>query len=699
MIYYIYIKMWWNPEKQKEKLEKPKNSLSMSIQEKEFLKSKQQLWAKDIDNELYKDLLSANMKLSNDPKIKAILKLENFGKYPSLQKAMQWRFAKIDKEFAGDNSKIQFYQNICLAKAMLCVALRNMGHWKLAEEIDFSKENAVNFQSKSWQDLEKQIFSASFIKCLHKFQQLTKTNNDRSDVDCIMWSKTIQQILSYANYDTGVQNQIGENYKNKNYDNQQDKEKTIEIWSYTLSKKDFDEYFKWDDFRQQSVGDCWLLSFMDWLTGLSNYEKLIRQSVIIDKKWNDIAFNIRLPLWCPDWKVYDINIDDYSPQITIDGDITELVSTSIIWIHALLHAFGQKLTWQRKFDFYDLDSWHSSEAIHKLIYWMKSYSNNWLWITKLTLDISWYKKDLNNLLNLFDPKKHILSVSVLQWYWYSDISKIWYFNQSNHSINVERVNKDKDWNIKSIKLSNPYDASHFYDLKYPECLEYLNSYYLWSFYDIWWFKEDWFLNRLVSDVDRNQWNRWYEIKDSANSLNWIIMDTWQTNKDQMISRWDVIVKKRNWCYYIDSRWKNDTYITFDNSNNNNNPTINIWNKKISFSEGIFSDSFMNDKNSSYKYCLYPPRLSVFINKMRNNYIDNKKYSKETKTPFGLSKNWNLLLTDDADSHEWTDYIKRKASSILWDKTINILEDWSLLWIDKNDDETKWKIINFLNSLI
>ena len=99
----------------------------MSIQEKEFLKSKQQLWAKDIDNELYKDLLSANMKLSNDPKIKAILKLENFGKYPSLQKAMQWRFAKIDKEFAGDNSKIQFYQNICLAKAMLCVALRNMG--------------------------------------------------------------------------------------------------------------------------------------------------------------------------------------------------------------------------------------------------------------------------------------------------------------------------------------------------------------------------------------------------------------------------------------------------------------------------------------------------------------------------------------------------------------------------------------------
>ncbi len=233
--------MWWNPEKQKQSVESTKNKQWLNPKEKDFLQNKNNLWSKDINNELWKDILSSNMKLANDLKIKAILKLDNFDKYPLLQKAISWKFTKIEKEFANNIDKVQFYKNICLAKAMLCVALRNIGEWKLAEEIDFSKENAVSFQSKSWKDLERQIFSASFVKCLHKFQQLTKNNDARSDIDCILWPKTTQQILSYANFDTSAKSNIDINfdqkYTNIDYHNIDNVKKDINTINIKLREK------------------------------------------------------------------------------------------------------------------------------------------------------------------------------------------------------------------------------------------------------------------------------------------------------------------------------------------------------------------------------------------------------------------------------------------------------------------------------
>ncbi len=108
------------------KIETKTKTLSLDTKEKNFLLSKDNLRVKDINNILYQELLSRNIKISNDPKIKSILNIENFSKYPLIQNAMKWRFSIIENNFAGNANLIYFYKNITLSKILLCNALRSL---------------------------------------------------------------------------------------------------------------------------------------------------------------------------------------------------------------------------------------------------------------------------------------------------------------------------------------------------------------------------------------------------------------------------------------------------------------------------------------------------------------------------------------------------------------------------------------------
>lgn len=144
--------------------------------DKEFINSQTRLYVSKLNAEVTAKLRHTNETSMRHPKVSEILQLENFIKYPHLQKALSWRYQVIDQQ-KWSNQQKQFYKQILLAKAILSVSLRNMGEQTLAKEIDFSAVNAQNFQKAVQnKNLQSQIFSGSYLKCLHAFQKITQND-------------------------------------------------------------------------------------------------------------------------------------------------------------------------------------------------------------------------------------------------------------------------------------------------------------------------------------------------------------------------------------------------------------------------------------------------------------------------------------------------------------------------------------------
>jgi len=163
-----------------------------------------------------------------------------------------------------------------------------------------------------------------------------------------------------------------------------------ELWDelekkYTLSKKNFEYYFKNIEFHQ-IIGICYLVAAIHWLMQLDCYEKIIRSSVRIDGD----TFFVKMPLWEPwatEYKVW--------PEITkwmqykwayhfddlISDDSGDINS---YWITALIHAFGQHTIWEEEFDYWRLNALYSSntEEFMQAFLWQENadiefFGNGW----------------------------------------------------------------------------------------------------------------------------------------------------------------------------------------------------------------------------------------------------------------------------------------------------------------------------------
>lgn len=180
--------------------ESPNHNLTMS--DKEFISSQTRLYVSKLNAQIVQKLLHTNQVEMKKSQVSQVLDIANFEKYPHLVKAISWRNNLIDQQKRSQFDK-QFYKQITLAKVILSVALRNMGESKLASEIWLSAANASNFKTASSSGtLKSQIFSGSYIKCLHAFQHIASANNGIWSVDALLWPTTLQKLMSYANYQT-----------------------------------------------------------------------------------------------------------------------------------------------------------------------------------------------------------------------------------------------------------------------------------------------------------------------------------------------------------------------------------------------------------------------------------------------------------------------------------------------------------------
>lgn len=451
-----------------------------------------------------------------------------------------------------------------------------------------------------------------------------------------------------------------------------------EKW-YTLNKMNFQRYFAWENFSQMNIWNCYILSVIDGMTKLDNYEDLIRKSIKIDKYWN---FEIKLPLWDKNWKIYKIEKSYFDENINIYGNNFDFLKWKD-WIKALVIAYWEMVTWKKNFDILTLTWWRMEKTYNSLIHWINSYTEE---RTEKYIYPFWLEFEIKNenfvenfekILKNFNPKKQILNIWVFQLKWYNELWDLDSPESYAHALNVEKVFYKN--NNFFVKLSNPHDASKSYDIDFEILKNKVFTYNLWSFEEIKHLKN-------IKYLEKDNRENYIALTDI--SLSWIIQKTWKIDYDLISKRWNTKIRwlnDSNSIILVNSYWKDvllkkyNEKITFDFN----------W-KNLDLKSNVFSDIFWNEKNENFKFYLYAPRLSVFINRVSTQYLENNTI----KNPFSLSQNWNLIYSWDLKD-KW--FIDKTINSI-FHKNLNILKVWEKLWINNNDLETKTQIVNFLNNL-
>lgn len=448
---------------------------------------------------------------------------------------------------------------------------------------------------------------------------------------------------------------------------------------YTLSEADFKEYFEGDDFQQQNVWNCRLISAVDSLTHYGEYEKLIRTSVT---KTPD-GFTFTMPLWSPKgkWKKIEVTKEDLGDQISIRWTGLSLLEGKE-GIKSLMVAYGKIATGKDKFDLMNLEGWWSHKAFNTLVYNMNIYIELKGWEST---DEEFGKK-LKSVLEWFNARNDVLVVNIRQGDRYDELLKYWEKDWGNHAVSVEKTYIN-NWQL-FVVLSNPHDSNRSYSVSFDSLMQSCRGFDLGTHREI---------VELTAETSTDEGMRTYaaiQIKNIT-TLNQIIQKTGWLDKNLSLSRGDVIVKHVDWKTFVESRWKKDTYIVATWAKDITSPNmvhITVGNNMLSLSKNKFSNIFNETEDDNYQSHLYPPRLTVLINKMRHDYIDKKMRNSSNKNPFSIDKEWRLVF-DDAIRLDRN----RVVANLLLNTKLKILEDWDSLWIDKNDIETKQKIAGFLNS--
>ncbi len=473
-----------------------------------------------------------------------------------------------------------------------------------------------------------------------------------------------------------------------------------ETWMYALSHDDFVKYFEWEQFKQMNIGNCWALATIDSLVSFWDYEKLIRKSV----SKNDDGFLIRLPLWAPVWKSksYPISFEELNQkQWRIDWSQSVLVEWKQ-WIKALLFAYWKQTTWKDEFDYTNFSWWWSDRAFNDLIYWMHVYYNKRsLWKKDATEknDPMWTKdeKFVNNfkaVLENFDSKKDMLAITVnqstekdsnRQLQSSDNYSKLGHYSKYNHVISVEAVKKVW-WNL-IVTLSNPWDSGRAYDISFNELLKSCWDFSLCSKEPRKWL---WESDESYKWKREDASSREVNGLEDVHTINQEVQLTWKKDEALRDARWDIVVtgndvltvssfglktqlREKDWKIIIGS-WKN---------------AFSIDKKYLS---NTYKYKWEIVKNDSYPLHLYWAKIANFINRMKHDYINPKKWANDS--PFSFSSKWYLCFNEWWTSSMWG-FIR---SLYKWSETLTVLKsDWkSALWITSN--VAKKNLVNHLNTL-
>lgn len=234
----------------------------------------------------------------------------------------------------------------------------------------------------------------------------------------------------------------------------------------TMSENEYNKLFSWKEKLQQwQLGDCYLVSWIHELARAQHFDTLMRTSIQRVKRRNwDLWYQIKIPLWEPSWRKILLK----------DSEISVAKIRWNTWYKLLELAYAKnklrkndrngnrycpitpaelkKITW-----------WWTKEVLQTFLgkhnIWFNTF---WDKNKKQSLDkvsnnqktqITWFLKNyVPSIWNKF--------VSLSSIWWKSDTMQYtigWKTLYYSHAYALTKVNKDWQWNIKSITVLNPWN--------------------------------------------------------------------------------------------------------------------------------------------------------------------------------------------------------------------------------------------------
>ena len=233
----------------------------------------------------------------------------------------------------------------------------------------------------------------------------------------------------------------------------------------TMSLDEYNRLFSWrENLQQWQLWDCYLVSSINQLARAQHFDTLMRTS-IQRVKWKDGSgswYQIKIPLWEPTWRKI----------LFKDSELSLAQIRWNIWYKLLELAYAKNKL--RKNDkqgnmYRPITSWELS----KIEWWrMKEVFESFLGKNNIGFNTFWDKNRKNALNTIPQTSKNQLTwflknytssiwnkfVSLSSIWWKSDSDKYtigWKTMYHKHAYALTWVNKDSNWNIKSITVLNP----------------------------------------------------------------------------------------------------------------------------------------------------------------------------------------------------------------------------------------------------
>ena len=518
-----------------------------------------------------------------------------------------------------------------------------------------------------------------------------------------------------------------------------------ELWWNLLSDEDFREHFL-SKLSQRNLWDCWLVAAINCLRLHTKYKELIQKSV---RKVPD-GFEITFPLWAPylRWKIVKVTNRELYPQISIWAE--ELMTLDgEDGLKALAIAYGKVSTGKDIFDIRALDEGNVGSYFNTLVYGVSSYSRwrqtyrqdargEWKFDTK---EDAWFITEITRAASM-SSHENMMTVTIPiasggQIDDLLDFRKSENTLKKNHEFSVDSVIR-KWWKIQSIILINPWDSHSPFTLSLKEFQRLTLSYTFWAY--------DPRVFGLTHTKDTDIWKRekWKSATENITELSLDqIIQKYQSSllRDRILTRawWDTVMRFMKGRYSIDSWWRIDaslwkwftqglfehsikqawgfdSYVEQVKSSQRDygngeltsaymshilaysetfregrlDYTLEFWPHVLNFGKrNPFSDTFQGKKEEVFRYSLYPALFTVFINGLRS-LLSEKKWNNSLIDPWYINKNWALC----ASGSRLIDMISFQKNS----QDRELITDWTMFGINQNDNETKIKIIDFLNLL-
>lgn len=316
----------------------------------------------------------------------------------------------------------------------------------------------------------------AFQKSYNALVRRGKIDWESLDADGDAWRKTVEAIVMIIN-DKKLKDAIKERslwlvtefHKNN---------LKIELWEdmwterkeriklkeneHFLTEEEFSKYFN-DDYFVQWIWNCWLVSAIDGIQKLDVFKKMMLMSTIVETDWygKTKKFVFWLPLgepWATGYEVtaqeiYTAAKNPKSPMLVEQYDNSFQSQWNFLWYNALLHAYGQRVTGERNFDFYRLNSQKPQDFWNEL--------KTLLWTENISVETTQDRRMMKILIQQFNAKKQVMiarvrsiSKTTIEYWSLVNADDVW-----NHSITIE------GYDGTNILVSDPNLAATI--TKYP----------------------------------------------------------------------------------------------------------------------------------------------------------------------------------------------------------------------------------------